>query len=68
MDAEDFTVDDRAQCHEVEDLTACFPDRRIAVLLYAFFVEAVDLSDLAGFVVAANKCHAVGVSARILVI
>jgi hypothetical protein len=62
--AKDFAVDDRAESHEVEDLTACFPDRCIAVFLNTFFVEAVDLGDLAGFVVAAHECDAVRVSRR----
>ena len=62
MDAEDFAVDDRAKGHEVKDLTACLPDGCVAVFLDAFLVEAVDLGDLSGFVVAADEGHAVWVS------
>ena len=62
MHAEDFAVDDGAQHEEVEDLTAGFPDGGIAVFGLAFFVEAVDLGYLTGFVVAADEGHAVGVS------
>lgn len=62
MDAEDFAIDDGAEGHEVEDLTACFPDGCVAVFLYAFFVETIDLGDLPGFVVTADEGHAVGVS------
>ena len=60
--AEDFAVDDGAQHEEVEHLTAGFPDRGVAVLGLAFFVEAVDLGYLTGFVVAADEGHSVGVS------
>lgn len=65
MDAEDFAVDDGAEGHEVEDLAAGFPDGGVAVFLDAFFVETVDLGDLAGFVVAADEGHAVGVSVEV---
>ena len=60
--AEDFAVDDGAEDEEVEDLTAGFPDGGVAVLGLAFFVEAVDLGYLTGFVVAADEGDAVGVS------
>lgn len=62
MYAEDFAVDDSAEGHKVKDLTARLPDRCVAVFLHTFFVEAVDLGDLAGFVVATDKSHAVWVS------
>lgn len=61
VDAENFAVDDGAEGHEVKDLAACFPDGSVAVFLHAFFVEAVNLGDLAGFMVAADKGDAVGV-------
>ena len=64
MYAEDLAVDDRAQRHEVEDLTACLPDRCVAIFLHTFFVETVDLGNLAGFVVAADECYLVRVSKR----
>lgn len=60
--AEDFAVDDGAQHEEVEDLTAGFPDGGVAVFGLAFFVEAVDLGYLTGFVVAADEGYAVGVA------
>lgn len=44
---EDFTVDYGSKDEEVEYLAAAFPDRCIAVLLLAFFVETVHLGDLA---------------------
>ena len=62
MDAEDFAVDDSAQDEEVEDLTAGFPDGGVAVFGLAFFVEAVDLGYLTGFVVAANEGDTIGVA------
>ena len=62
MDAEDFAVDDSAEDEEVEDLTAGFPDGGVAVFGLAFFVEAVDLGYLTGFVVAADEGDSVGVA------
>ena len=60
--AEDFAVDDGGKGKEIEDLTARFPDRSVAVLLLAFFVEAVDLRYLPGFVVPAHESDFVWVS------
>ena len=62
MYAEDFAVDDSAKGHKVKDLAACLPNRCVAVFLHTFFVEAVDLGDLTGFVVAADESHAIWVS------
>ena len=62
--AEDFAVDDGGQGQEVEDLAGGFPDGGVAVLLLTFFVEAVDLGDLAGLVVAADEGDAVGITRR----
>lgn len=62
MHAKDFTVNDGGKSEEVEDLTARLPDRGVAVFLLAFFVEAVDLGDLAGFVVAADEGDFVWIS------
>lgn len=53
--AEHLAVDNGGQDQKVEYLAARFPDRRVAVLLLAFFVEAVDLGDLPRLVVAANE-------------
>lgn len=53
MNTQDFAVDNGSKGQEVEDLTAGLPYRSIAVLGLTLFVEAVDLSDLSGFVVSA---------------
>jgi len=63
--AEHFAVDNGGEGQEVEDLTACFPDGGVAVFCLAFFVEAVDLGDLAGLVVAADEGDAVGESSNV---
>lgn len=60
--AEHFAVDDGGEDEEVEDLAASFPDGGVAVFLLALLVEAVDLGDLARFVVAADEGDAVGES------
>lgn len=52
--AEDFAVDDGCEGEKVEDLTARLPDRGVAVLLLALLVEAVDLGNLPGLMVAAD--------------
>lgn len=62
MDAEDFPVHQGGEREEVEDLAGGFPDRGVAVFLLAFFVEAVDLGDLAGFVVATDESDAMGIA------
>ena len=62
MNTENFTVDDSAEDKEVKDLAATLPDGRITVFLLAFFVEAVDLGDLAGFMIAAHEGDAVGIA------
>ena len=67
MNAEDFAIDNGAKDKEVEDLAARFPDGCVAVFLLAFFIEAVDLGDLAGFMVAADEGDAIGVSVHCLV-
>ena len=55
MNTEDLTIDDSCEDEEIENLAARLPDRRVAVLLLTLFVEAVDLSDLAGLVVATDE-------------
>ena len=60
--AQHFAVDDSTEDEEVEDLAAGLPDRGVAVFLLAFFVEAIDLGDLTGFVVAAHEGDAVRVA------
>jgi hypothetical protein len=64
--AEHGAIDNGGEDEEVEDLAAGFPDGGVAVFLLAFFVEAVDLGDLAGFVVAADEDYPVGVSGGLL--
>ena len=59
MDAEYFPIDNGAEDKKIEDLTAGFPDGGVAVFLLAFFVEAVDLGDLSGFVVPTDEGDAV---------
>lgn len=62
--AQDSAVDDGGEGQEVEDLAARFPDAGITIFLLAFFVKAVDLGDLTGFVVAADKSYSVGKSRK----
>ena len=59
VDAKDFAINNGAEDEEVEDLSAGLPDRGVAVLLEALFVEPVDLSDLTRFVIAADKSDTV---------
>lgn len=54
MNTQYSPVDDGAQRHEIEYLTAGLPYRSISVLLEALFVEAVYLRDLAGLVIATD--------------
>lgn len=54
VDTEDFAVDNGCKSEEVKDLTAGLPDAGVAVFGLAFFVKAVHLGDLAGFVVATD--------------
>jgi hypothetical protein len=54
MNTQNLSINDSGQREKVEHLATCFPYRRIAVLLLAFFVEAVDLGDLPRFVVSAH--------------
>lgn len=55
VNAEDLAINDSSQDQEVEDLATRLPDRRVAVLLLTLFVEAIDLSDLAGLVIATDE-------------
>ena len=63
MYAKNFTIDDRGEGEEVEDLTAGFPDGGIAVFLLALLVETVDLGDLPGLVIATDERDLVRISA-----
>ena len=55
MNAKDLAVYDCCKWKEVEDLATSFPDRRISILGLAFFVEAIDLGDLARLVISAYQ-------------
>jgi hypothetical protein len=55
VDTENLTINDGSEDKEIKDLAARLPDRRVAVLLLALLVEAVDLSNLAGLMVTANE-------------
>lgn len=52
MNAEDFAIDDGSKNEEIKNVAASLPDRRVAILRLAFFVEAVYLRNLPGLVVA----------------
>ena len=62
VEAEDLVVNQGGKRKVVEEVSEVFPDIRIAVFPQAFVVEAVDLSDLSGFVVAAEDGDAVRVA------
>lgn len=59
---EHLSIDNGGQREEVEDLAAGFPDGGVSIFCLAFFVEAIDLGDLPGFVVSSNKGDSVGKS------
>ena len=54
VNTQDGAVDNSGEDEKVKNLAACLPDRGVAVLLLAFFVETIYLRDLPRFVVAAN--------------
>ena len=62
VQAEDLVVDEGRQGQVVEEVGEEFPDVGVAVFAQALVVEAVDLRDLAGFVVAAQDGDAVRVA------
>lgn len=55
VDAKDAPVDDRPNAKGVEAIDAVSPRGCVAILSVAFVVKAVDLSDLAGFVIAPEQ-------------
>lgn len=63
VDAQDLAVDNGGQDEKVKDLAARLPDGRVAVLLLALLVEAVDLRDLPRLVVATDENDLLGISA-----
>jgi len=64
VNAKDSSVNNSRKNEEVKDLAASLPDGSIAVLLLALLVEAINLSNLAGLVVAADKSDAIWVPAH----
>ena len=52
METEDLIIDQGGERQVVEQICEVFPDVGVAVFSETFVVEAVDLSDLARFVVA----------------
>lgn len=62
VETEDLIVDKGGKGEVVEEVGEVFPYIGIAILSKALIIEAVDLSDLAGFVVATENGDALGVS------
>jgi hypothetical protein len=62
VQAEDLVVDEGGEGQVVEEVGEVLPDVGVAVLAQALVVEAVDLSDLAGLVVATKNGDALRVS------
>lgn len=62
VETEDLVVDEGGQREVVEEVGEVLPDVGVAVLSEALVVEAVDLGDLAGLVVATEDGDAGGVS------
>jgi len=60
--AEDLVVDQGGQGEVVEQVGKVFPDIGVAIFPQALIVKPVDLSNLAGFVVATENGNALGVS------
>lgn len=62
VDTENLSIYDSRQDQKVEDLATCFPHRRIAVFLLAFFVKAIYLSNLPRLMVPSDKHNPIGIS------
>jgi hypothetical protein len=62
VEAEDLVLDEGGEGEVVEEVGEVLPHVGVAVLPQALVVEAVDLCDLAGFVVAAQDGDALGVA------
>jgi hypothetical protein len=61
MNTEDLSINDSGEDKEIKNLAARLPDRCVTVLLLALLIETIDLSDLAGFMVASNEGDLIGV-------
>ena len=55
METEDLVLDEGRQRKVVKEIRKVLPDVGVTILAQAFVVEAVDLSDLARFVVTAEN-------------
>ena len=62
VQAEDLVLDERSQGKVVEQVCKVLPDIRVSVFAQAFVVEAIDLCDLARFVVAAQDGDPVAIA------
>ncbi len=62
MEAKDLIVDKSGQGKIVEEVGEVLPYIRVAVLSKAFVIEAIDLRDLAGFMVSTEDCDSLGIS------
>lgn len=62
MKAEDLVLDEGGEREEIEKVGEVLPHVGIAIFAQALVVEAVDLGDLAGFVVAAEDGDALGIA------
>lgn len=62
MQTEDLAVDEGGEREVVEEIGKVLPNIGVAILAEAFIVETVDLSDLAGLVVATQNGDALGVA------
>jgi len=62
VEAEDLVINQGCEGKVVEEVGEVFPDIRVAVLSEALVVEAIDLGNLAGFVITTEDCDALGIS------
>lgn len=62
MEAEDLVVDEGGKRKVVKEICEVFPNVGVAILSEALIVEAIDLGDLAGFVITTEYGDALGVS------
>lgn len=62
VETEDLVIDQGSQGEVIEEIGKVLPDVGVAVLAETLIVEAVDLCDLPGLVVASKDGDALGVS------
>ena len=58
MQTKDLVINQGREREVVKQIRKVLPDVRVAILAQTFIIEAVDLGDLAGFVVASEDCDA----------